>query len=62
MNNKIIKNKRIVTGLHILGEIYTKDIQGLKALTKTRKNISTIINYSLSNQTYEKHHSILSLL
>lgn len=41
MNNR--KNKRIITGLHVLGEIYTKDTKNLRALTKTRKNISKII-------------------
>lgn len=43
MNNKSLKNKRIITGLHILGEIYTEDIHTLKSLSETKKNISKII-------------------
>jgi len=43
MNNKDIKNKTIVIGLHILGEIYTKDIQSLKTSNKTKRDVSKII-------------------
>ena len=43
MNNKIIKNKMTSTGLHILGEVYTKDTQSLKALDETKMNIPKII-------------------
>lgn len=43
MNNKNIKNKKLVSGIHISGEIYTKNIRALKSLSKTKKNISKII-------------------
>lgn len=39
MNNK----KKPFTGLHILGEITTKEVENLKSLTQTRKYIRNVI-------------------
>jgi len=39
MNNK----KKLFTGLHILGEITTKEIEKLKSLAQTRKYICNVI-------------------
>lgn len=42
------KSKKIVTGLHIVGEIYTKDEKKLNSLVLVKKRISKIIkNFSL---------------
>lgn len=43
MRNEIIKNNKLVTGVHLMGEIYSNDPQSLKNLIKTKKNISEII-------------------
>lgn len=51
MKSKVSKNKRVTTGLHVLGEIYTEDIKALKNLTKTKESISHII----------KRHSVQEL-
>lgn len=44
-NYKILKSKsrRTVTGLHILGEIHTRDIKKLNSLELMKKQISKII-------------------
>lgn len=42
------KDKKPFTGLHILGEIQTKEIKKLKSLSQTKKHIRRIIKkYSL---------------
>lgn len=42
-------NKKILTGLHILGELYTKEKKRLNSLVLAKKQISKIIkNYSLN--------------
>jgi len=43
MKNKVFKNKKVVTGLHVLGKIYTENLKALKNLTKTKESISYII-------------------
>ena len=42
-NYKVLKSRRTITGLHILGEIHTKDIKKLNSLESTKKQISKII-------------------
>ena len=44
-NNKVLKNKsrETITGLHILGEIHTRDIKKLNSLELMKKQISKII-------------------
>lgn len=41
MNNN--RKKRVLTGLHILGKVYTKNIKSLKSLYGAKKSISKII-------------------
>lgn len=43
LNSKKLKNKKPITGLHILGEVYTKEIKKLNSLESTKKHISRII-------------------
>lgn len=43
MNHKISKNRKVLTGLHILGEIYTKKQKEQRSLNKTKKHISRVI-------------------
>lgn len=45
-NYKKHKEKKIVTGLHILGEIYTAETKRLNSLKLTKKYISEIIKKS----------------
>lgn len=45
----IMNKKRVITGLHILGEIYSNNIENLKSSSKIKKDISKIIKkYSLT--------------
>ena len=42
-NYKRYRNKKIVTGLHILGEVYTRETKKLNSLKLTKKYISGVI-------------------
>jgi len=42
-NYKEQRNKKLITGLHILGEVYTKEIERLNSLESTKKYISRIV-------------------
>lgn len=43
MKNKITKKQNSLTGLHLIGKIYTKDIYSLRSLSKTKRGISLLI-------------------
>jgi len=43
MKNKILKKQKRATGLHVFGEIHTKNLQNLKSPVKIKKSISKII-------------------
>lgn len=43
MNEHMNKNKKPFTGLHILGEITTREVKKLKFLNQTKKHIRNVI-------------------
>ncbi len=43
LNSKKLKNKKPITGLHILGEVHTKEIKKLNSLESAKKHTSRII-------------------
>lgn len=53
------KASKHITGLHILGEIYTNNIKNLKSMTGTRRAVSKIIKRNHLKELGSFYHKFL---